>query len=189
VACARKLVDSELRRLGRSAYSGRPVAVSGPDAIRRCFFHGNRIGEPTAVLFRKSQSGRGFNEDYSQVFDLEMWFRLLEQGSFAFIPDELCRIRQHGAQGTQGNFGAGKITADRQRLFREFAPKPYIRAGWSERLLWDLRMAWLLCRDSGARGDVIAAGVAEAVFFPKLLYPLFWAALRIGALRAALRRP
>lgn len=185
VACRREITDGGLRRLGYLAYPGNSRFVPGTDVIRRCFFRGNLIGEPTAVMFRKSQGGRGFNDAYSQVFDLEMWFHLLEHGSFAYIPEPLCKFRRHQAQGTRGNLGSARILADRQRLFREFAPRPYLRGDLAQKLLWDLRMAWLLCRDTGAADVSSAADVSRAVYFPRLLRPLFWAARRIGALGTA----
>ena len=184
VACRRELADSNMRRLGHLAYSARPHVERGVETIRRCFFRGNLIGEPTAVMFRTSQAKRGFSSAYDQIFDLEMWFHLLERGSFAFIPEPLCWLRQHQAQGTRGNLGSTKIIGDRRRIFKEFATKPYIRAGLPEKLLWDLRMAWLLCRDTSAENSLVA-DVSEAVFFPTLLRVIFKVARKIGALRAA----
>lgn len=185
VACGRELADNGMHRTGNAAYSAGPVTAPGTDVIRRCFFHGNLIGEPTAVMFRKSDCRRGFNEAYSQVFDLEMWFHLLEGGLFAFIPEPLCTLRQHESQGTRGNLGSARITEDRRRLFRDFSARPYIRAGLRQKFLWDFRMAWLLCRDAGAAAGSIAADVSDAVYFPRLLHPLFRVARRIGAFRAA----
>lgn len=185
VACSRELADGNMRRQGHLAYAAKSQVREGAEVIRRCFFRGNLIGEPTAVMFRTFQAERGFSDAYKQIFDLEMWFYLLERGSFAFIPDPLCRLRQHEAQGTRGNLGSAKIIADRLRLFKEFAAKPYIRPSLLEKMLWDFRMAWLLCRDTRVSENSNGTDVSGAVFFPKILDPIFWAARKIGTARPA----
>ena len=63
----------------------------------------NLIGEPSAVMFRKSQAMRGFNADYRQLVDLEMWFHLLRQGHFSYIAEPLVAFRRHDAQQTVVN--------------------------------------------------------------------------------------
>ncbi len=63
----------------------------------------NLIGEPSAVMFRRSQAMRGFNPDYRQFVDLEMWFYLLRQGDFSYIADPLIAFRRHEAQQTVVN--------------------------------------------------------------------------------------
>ncbi|MFM7762174.1 MAG: hypothetical protein ACKO73_04335, partial [Acidimicrobiaceae bacterium] len=54
---------------------------------------GNPIGEPMAVMFRKSafEKAGKFHGDY--VIDLNMWVELLEFGSTLFIPRRLSAFR------------------------------------------------------------------------------------------------
>ena len=78
--------------------------IEGTEVINHCLANQwNYIGEPSVVLFRKCQAGRGFNSIYKQIVDLEMWFHLLEQGSFAYINEPLCSFRIHGQQQTRVN--------------------------------------------------------------------------------------
>jgi glycosyltransferase involved in cell wall biosynthesis len=41
----------------------------------------NLVGEPSVVMFRKSDAGRGFDLSYKQVVDWEFWIHLLERGN------------------------------------------------------------------------------------------------------------
>src|SRR5262249_20665686 len=64
---------------------------------------GNKIVEPTIPMFRKSQATPGFNDTYKQWWDLEMWFRLLEQGDFVYLSEGLSAFRTHTAQQSKRN--------------------------------------------------------------------------------------
>ncbi len=63
----------------------------------------NYIGEPSAVMFRKSQAGTGFNPEYKQLVDLDMWFQLLKYGRFHYTSEPLIAFRRHDAQQTAIN--------------------------------------------------------------------------------------
>lgn len=63
----------------------------------------NLIGEPSAVMFRRELAARGFNPQYRQLVDLEMWLHLLRQGNFAYIEEPLVAFRQHEGQQTTVN--------------------------------------------------------------------------------------
>ncbi len=63
----------------------------------------NLIGEPSAVMFRRSMALRGFNAEYRQLVDLEMWFHLLRQGNFSYIEEPLVAFRVHEEQQTAAN--------------------------------------------------------------------------------------
>ena len=142
VASGRKLVDSDLQPIRSLAYSFREEYIPGVAAINRCLFTGNHIGEPTAVLFRKKDISRGFNSDYAQLVDLEMWFYLLEQGDFVFLPQDLCLFRQHAAQGTKTNLKTFNFLDDEEKLFNDYLSKPYISATPLNILNWKFIMVW-----------------------------------------------
>ena len=184
VACAREFVGSRLEHRRSVAYARRPIVEPGARTIRRCFFRGNLIGEPTAVLFRKSRARIGFDENYKQILDMELWFRILETGWFASLPEALCRFRQHEGRATFKQMDTGLIARDRIRLFHDFSDRPYMEAGLPEKLLWDARMAWVLAREPSTSGDPRSTGAFGAVYFPRLLGGLM-AAARV-AIRAGL---
>jgi hypothetical protein len=143
--------------------------------IAECFFFGNRIGEPTAVMFRRATALRGFSAHYNQLVDLEMWFYLLCKGDFVALPAALCKIRLHPGQTSRINEQSGRVVADRQRLFRDFAPAAGRSAGVFRKLLWDFRMAYSVARITPAARDAVSGPEAET-FFPRLYasltYPL-----------------
>ena len=63
----------------------------------------NLVGEPSAVMFRKEHALRGFNPEFRQFVDLEMWFQLFRQGDFAYIAEPLVAFRKHSGQQTNIN--------------------------------------------------------------------------------------
>ena len=85
--------------------------------LAECFFLGNRIGEPTAVMFRRADSSQGFSLEYNQLVDLVMWFHLLYVGDYIALPEALCTIRSHEGQATKANELSGRTVEDRRRLF------------------------------------------------------------------------
>jgi len=103
VGSASDLIDDQSRRLdGRCGFpagvwNGKQIILANLEAMA------NKIGEPSVVMFRKVQAARGFCHDYRQLWDLEMWFYLLEQGDFVFLDEPLSAFRQHAAQQSQIN--------------------------------------------------------------------------------------
>ena len=83
VSSARLLIDKDSIPVGALAFSDKYEIMPGTSVIKKCFFEGNLIGEPTAVLFRKRDADRGFNQKNRHLIDLEMWFHLLEKGNYA----------------------------------------------------------------------------------------------------------
>ncbi len=182
VACARTFVNDTLEPIGTARYSRRFLVTSGEAVIRRCLFYGNLIGEPTAVLFRRSDAKRGFNENYRQLMDLEMWFYILRSGAFAFLPEPLCAVRQHSEQATLENVRSGIILEDKRRLFRESFGNAPKRATFREKISWDVRMAVTACRELDAGHATPIRGVEEVFFrhfFPRVTYPVTRAIWRL----------
>ncbi len=62
----------------------------------------NPIGEPTNVLLLKSAaiSAGGFNAQFSQLVDIEFWFRIILSSDLGFIDEKLCAFRVHANQET-----------------------------------------------------------------------------------------
>lgn len=124
---ARFIVDERLSPLKILAYSNRFAEERGHDVILRCLLKGNLIGEPSSVMFRKDRASRGFTDCYRQIIDLEMWFHLLEQGDFVFLPEPLSNFRQHGGQQTWENLKDPAFFDDMWRIFNEYIDRDYIR--------------------------------------------------------------
>jgi glycosyltransferase involved in cell wall biosynthesis len=183
VGSARIRMRADGTVIGRDAFADRDEVVDGRSAISRCFFRGNLIGEPTAVMFRRADAARGFSAEYSQAVDLEMWFELLEKGKFAFLAESLCSIRAHPQQQTVHNVRSGRIVSDKQRLFREYASRPYLeRRPWNK-LIWDARMASSVAK-AGRTWCEIVSPTASEVFFRGVFR---WALLPMSAVATRLR--
>ena len=167
VGCRRYFFNDEMRVIGERGYARKNQIVSGQRAIHKCFFSGNVIGEPTAVLFRKADAIAGFDETYYQALDMELWFRLLEKGSLVYLAGTLCGVREHDSRGTANNLRAGKITADKVRLFEKYASRPYLGGTTAERIRWDARMASSVTREVAAGAAESPEAVKKAFYFPR----------------------
>ena len=107
-ASARVVVDERseavdvYRDLPDGCHNGRKI-------ITECLMRNgkNIVGEPSAVLFRKADARRGFDPQYLQIVDIEMWFHLLEKGDLVYTREPLCAFRCHPLQQTERNTGAG----------------------------------------------------------------------------------
>jgi glycosyltransferase involved in cell wall biosynthesis len=193
-ACGRNATDRSLepQRVLRARTS--TEKVDGDKLIRECFVHGNRIGEPSAVLFKRAPAHRGFNPEYSQALDLEMWFYLLGQGSAILVAEPLCFIRQHALQTTQANIASGRIVEDKRLLFRQYGGKVGSALSLWEKLLWDVRMASSSARTRVAGGAVEVSRIAEVfcrtsfVFFLAPLALILWKLGGIAGARQLLRQ-
>lgn len=141
VASSRLLTDSSLNPIRTASYSAKKTHISGIEVIKKCLVYGNLIGEPSAVLFRRKDALRGFREEYSQLVDLEMWFYLLLNGDFFFMPEELCLFRQHEGQGTKDNVRAFAYLAEEDQLFIEYSKKLALKSGAINCLNRNFRMA------------------------------------------------
>jgi len=133
VSGARLVVDRQLNALKTYSYSDCYECVPGTQLIKRCLFSWNVIGEPTAVLFRKNLSARGFNKSYMQQADVEMWFHLLEQGDFVYVPELFCKFRHHEEQTSAHNEKLLISIDDLFLIYRDYVNKKYIDAGFVEK--------------------------------------------------------
>jgi len=128
VASARNYVDESSDPLKVMSHFGDNADIDGKDVIKLCFFSiQNLIGEPTAVMFRKEQATRGFDEKYKQLVDLELWFHLLEQGRFVYIDRPLCSFRVHPGQQTAENVRREVEIEDTIYLLQEYLEKSYLK--------------------------------------------------------------
>jgi glycosyltransferase involved in cell wall biosynthesis len=103
-ASARLILDEESRPVEVWDDFRQAGTYPGLDVIARCLWQDrNLVGEPSAVMFRRTAATRGFDPALRQVVDLEMWFHLLLAGDLAFDPEPLCGFRRHAGQQTVAN--------------------------------------------------------------------------------------
>ena len=65
----------------------------------------NKIGEPSSTIVSKKHFVKvgGFSEDFKQLLDLELWFKLFAVGKVAFVNKELSTFRIHQQQESHKN--------------------------------------------------------------------------------------
>lgn len=97
VFSARNVLGPDGRVLTRRGYpGGHEGTIDGSVVMRSCVRRGtNLIGEPGAVLFRKSLAEKiGFFDAINPyVIDLDYWFRLLAHGDAYFCAEPLASFR------------------------------------------------------------------------------------------------
>lgn len=108
VTCARQIIDETSVSLDISKPLGHERRILTGEWITRRYLdrdsqHINSIGEPSAVMFRREKAQRGFDEQYRQLVDLEMWLHLLQDGDLAYVPRPLCCFRKHADQQSEVN--------------------------------------------------------------------------------------
>lgn len=97
VFSARDVLDPTGRVLTRRGYPGQGEgAIAGNTVMRSCVRRGtNLLGEPGAVMFRKSLADLvgPFDGTDPYVIDLDYWFRLLAHGDAHYISECLASFR------------------------------------------------------------------------------------------------
>lgn len=82
--------------------------------------NGNWIGEPTTVMFRRSDLRVGnFNPAYYCLVDWEMWLRLLCVGDCYIIPETLSYFRVHADQASKKILKDYKFTFEDYLFYKE----------------------------------------------------------------------
>ncbi len=87
-----------------------PIAILNKSFFKSPVFYKppiNIIGEPSAVMFKKSLMDQigFFRSDLKQNLDIEYWFRILKHNSVGIINKKLISFRIHSEQATQKNSG------------------------------------------------------------------------------------
>ncbi len=139
-ASARIILDEQsnavdiYRDLPEGCHPGRKI-------ITACLMENgkNIVGEPSAVLFRKADAQRGFDPNYRQIVDVEMWMHLLEKGDLAYTREPLCAFRVHPSQQTELNTASGLARREHAVFFSNYALKPWLPRQVVLPLLFHLR--------------------------------------------------
>ena len=77
----------------------------------------NPLGEPSAVMFRRSALPEGFDPEFRQLWDLQGWLEILRYGDVEVLDHPFINIREHEGQATRVNEKAGRGTEEHLRLF------------------------------------------------------------------------
>ena len=101
----------------------------------------NLVGEPSAVMFRKTDAGRGFDPQYGQITDVEMWMNMLEKGDLAYTRQPLCAFRCHPNQQTERNTASGLAPLEHAVFFSNYAAQPWLPRKVVFPILFHLRRA------------------------------------------------
>jgi glycosyltransferase involved in cell wall biosynthesis len=170
VTGGRRLIDESGATLTTQRYATENVSLPGTEVINRCIFGKNYIGEPSAVMFRRTTAQRGFQEALPHLMDLEMWFHLLEQGRLLSLADEVCAIRQYAGQMSRQNVKTGALIDDNVRLFDAYGKKPYIQHTWANRTSRQIRIAYRvwMCRDAlnaGKRDQILTTSSSKIFYY------------------------
>jgi glycosyltransferase involved in cell wall biosynthesis len=102
----------------------KPGIMEGRQVIVRCLERlSNMIGEPSVVMFRREQAAWGYNEQLYHWLDVDLWFRLLEQGRFAYMAEPLCAFRRHAAQQSEINRRNNVSKREQYLIFKAYFGK------------------------------------------------------------------
>ncbi len=127
VGSDRRVVDEESRVKRVVSRFQDQSRHPGREVVRRSLLEErNLVGEPSAVMFRRIASGRGFDPAYRQLVDLEMWFHLLGQGSYYHLGTPLVAFREHGEQQTAHNAREGLLFEELARLNADYGRRPEV---------------------------------------------------------------
>jgi glycosyltransferase involved in cell wall biosynthesis len=125
---ARNIIDENSAFVESGNHMGANGLHPGLEVIVRCLeSNANLIGEPSVVLMRKRDISRGFNTQYLQIPDLEMWFHLLEKGNAVYTAEPLCAFRKHSRQQTEVNRVNQVGEREQLILLSDYYVRPWLR--------------------------------------------------------------
>lgn len=89
------------------------LPLTAHEVAAQCLFPiNNCIGEPSTVMFRRRDQGKGFSLDLMQVGDIEYWVRLSTAGHLYLSSKPYCYFRCHDASTTSSNVNSMASAAD-----------------------------------------------------------------------------
>jgi glycosyltransferase involved in cell wall biosynthesis len=161
-ASAAQLIDARSQPT-RTRFCFRESGVwEGKRMIVHCFEqNANVIGEPSLTMFPRAQAARGFQTQLKQLLDLEMWFHLLEQGSFAYLAEPLCAFRQHPAQQTEVNWHSGACANEGLLLAEEYCARPWMKEAATPQMLFS--QMYYLRKHYGGKSAPLVAELGKAL--------------------------
>ncbi len=167
VGSASQILDERSQIIELRKYF-KPGVMDGRQTIMRCLERANLIGEPSVVMFRRAQTAQGFDEQLPQGLDMDMWFHLLEQGSFAYLGEPLCAFRQHTAQQTKVN--RRHDINDGLLLITNWYAKLWVQTSMTRQALF--KQIYSLRKNCGAEGENL---IREMMYsLGRGWYAMFW---------------
>ena len=131
ITCKRKFIDYSGKLLYQLQFARKDMETSGPKLARQILLQirENKIGEPTAVLFRKQDFLKAgmFDPAFSQFADFELWARLLEYGDLAYVNKSLCSFRVHPESNTLKAIRDGRFIDEIFLLIEKYYESPRYR--------------------------------------------------------------
>ena len=185
-ASARNVIDEKSRTVAAWSHLGDSGVHTSGDTMFRCLAEGNMIGEPTAVMFRRSAASRGFSESYRQMVDLEMWLHLLGHGPLVYTAEPLCAFRRHPLQQTEVNKETDVHSSEIIRLILDYGESRLMKGrdmrGTSFRRLYRTRKA--------AAGNPVIAAAREQLLdrLGRTSYRMRWLGKKLSNPFTALAR-
>lgn len=113
ITCKRKFIDENGEVINTMQFSDKTTIESGQKYAREILtkIRENRIGEPSAVMFKKKDAIEVglFDSRFSQLADFEFWLRLHALGDIGYINDALCSFRLHKGSNTTAAIRDGRF--------------------------------------------------------------------------------
>jgi glycosyltransferase involved in cell wall biosynthesis len=111
----------------------------------------NFIGEPSTVMYRKKNAGSGFDSKFYHLGDLEYWFRILLNGRYSFVDEELCSFRMHDGSTSTVNHKYMLYASDLLRIGRKY--KRFIWEAGGTQTGFNDEIIRKIASDVNARGE------------------------------------
>lgn len=124
VGAKRKVINSNGKSSFGSFYKLRPGKYSAHEVMKYCVLFGtNLVGEPMTVLFKSSAyRDSALNlESSNYMIDMDMYAKLLSQGNFYMLPNELGAFRIHAGSVT------GSLGLKQAHYYNNFMQRPEFR--------------------------------------------------------------
>lgn len=124
VTCQRQVIGDRGQHLTTYQFAHHDTLVSGVEHAHWILttLRENKIGEPCAVLFRRSLIKRAgmFDTRFSQFADFEYWVRLLAYGDLLYLHEPLCSFRTHDGSNTTSAIRDGRFISEIFTLIDKF---------------------------------------------------------------------
>jgi glycosyltransferase involved in cell wall biosynthesis len=121
VSSGKRLIDDTGTEIDRLIQFCTNRSIAGKDVIiANLIILSNWVGEPSAVMFRASNAGEGFDLSLYHYGDIEYWFRLLSCGDLFYISDALYSFRRHQESTTTSNLAGLYFALDIARLGQKY---------------------------------------------------------------------
>jgi glycosyltransferase involved in cell wall biosynthesis len=129
--CRRRFIDENGRVTRTMGFAAQSCVVSGRAHAHWILttLRENKIGEPTAVLYRRRDVARAgaYDPTFSQFADFEYWLRLLACGDIVYVHKPLCSFRVHAGSNTSAAIRDGRFITEIFALIKKY----YVPAGAS----------------------------------------------------------